>query len=113
MNRLRKNSRISLNLIWNIIALVIVGFFLFIYLKGSYYISNSTLDEQAQNLENTLRKSVAQCYAVEGTYPPNLDYLKEHYALYYNEDLFYVDFTSIGANIMPDITILPKYSISN
>jgi hypothetical protein len=45
---------------------------------------------------------------VEGTYPPSLEYLKEHYGLIYDEESYYIDYTAIGSNIMPDVTILPR-----
>ena len=37
-----------------------------------------------------------------------LEYLKEHYGLIYNEDLFFVDYRLQGANIFPDVTIIPR-----
>ena len=37
-----------------------------------------------------------------------LEYLKENYGLTYNEDLFYVDYRTTGANLMPDVTIIEK-----
>ena len=69
---------------------------------------SSTSQEQAKTLERAIRKSVIQCYAVEGSYPPSLEYLQEHYGIFYDSDSFYVDYISIGSNIMPDITIIEK-----
>ena len=37
-----------------------------------------------------------------------LEYLKENYGLTYNEDLFYVDYRTTGANLIPDVTIIEK-----
>jgi hypothetical protein len=45
---------------------------------------------------------------VEGKYPESLDYLKEHYGLTYNEDLFFVDYRVSGSNILPDVTIIER-----
>ena len=36
------------------------------------------------------------------------DYIKEHYGLIYNEQLFFIDYQPIGSNIMPDVTILTR-----
>ena len=30
------------------------------------------------SLERALNRSITQCYALEGTYPPNLKYLTDH-----------------------------------
>ena len=50
----------------------------------------------------------AYCYATEGTYPESLEDLKAHYGLTYDEDLFFVDYQTVGANIYPDVTIIEK-----
>ena len=47
-----------------------------------------------------------QCYALEGTYPPNLQYLEEHYGLTYDKKRFYVDYLAIGSNFFPDVTVI-------
>lgn len=37
--------------------------------------------EDQRQLEEALRRGCVACYAAEGVYPPNLDYLKEHYGV--------------------------------
>ena len=75
---------------------------------GIRYISENTIAKQQESLETALQRCVVQCYAVEGTYPPSLAYLQEHYGLTYDEDLFFVDYTIVGSNLLPDITIIRK-----
>ena len=108
MNRFTQSRTLSLSHIWQIISLLFVAGFILFFIFGVYSVDNTTSTERAKSLETAVRRSVAQCYAVEGTYPPSLDYLKEHYGLTYDEDSFYIDYTAIGSNIMPDITILPR-----
>lgn len=69
-------------------------------------VDNSTIDRQKESLENALNRDILHCYAVEGFYPPSLDYLKEHYGLRYDEELFMVDYQPIASNLRPDVTIL-------
>jgi hypothetical protein len=83
------------------------GFFIF-FIAGVSSVDSTTSEEQVKSLETAVRRSVAQCYAVEGTYPPDLDYLKEHYGLIYDSESYYIDYTAIGSNMMPDVTILPR-----
>lgn len=94
-----KKSRVKL--IYIITPVLILIFYLLI---GS--VSKTTIDKQEESLRNAINKNVMHCYAVEGYYPPSLDYLKEHYGLTYNEDLFVVDYRPIGSNIRPEFTIL-------
>ena len=47
-----------------------------------------------------------QCYAIEGRYPPSLEYMEEHYGLVYDKDIFFVDYQPIGSNLYPDVTVI-------
>lgn len=109
MNRFQSTKRDYIQKLWNVISLVFLICFLLFFLIGLQSVNKSTTREQLASLERTIRKDIVHCYATEGTYPPNLDYLKEHYGLAYNEELFFVDYISIGSNIMPDVTVIPQY----
>lgn len=80
---------------------------LILFLRGVQSVSDTTAAKQQESLETALSRSIAQCYAVEGMYPPSLKYLREHYGLTYDEDKFFVDYHSIGSNLMPEFTVLP------
>ncbi len=80
---------------------------LLLFLQGVQSVSDTTTAKQQESLETALFRSIAQCYAVEGMYPPNLRYLREHYGLTYDEDRFVIDYQSVGANLMPDVVVLP------
>ena len=62
--------------------------------------------QQRQHLEESVRRAAVTCYAVEGIYPPNVDYLQEHYGLQINRGRFRVMYEVHGSNLMPDITVL-------
>lgn len=108
MNRFSTHKKIFPKV--NKLKLPIIAFLLLLifFLYGIQSISDTTSEKQAESLENAIYRSVTQCYAVEGTYPPSLAYLKEHYGLIYDTDSFFVDYQPIGSNIMPDITIIAK-----
>ena len=61
-----------------------------------------------RQVETSVHRSVTACYATEGIYPPNLDYLKEHYGLQVDEDRFIIHYSIFAENIMPDITVLER-----
>lgn len=71
-------------------------------------ISHDTLDRQEEALSSALNRSIVSCYCVEGTYPPSLSYIVEHYGLTYDSDTFFVDYRAYGSNIYPDVTIIRK-----
>lgn len=106
MNRFHIQRNDPLHQIWIVVSSF---FFIFIFLLFLFFILNmkgSSSDAQKIRLEENIHKGIAQCYALEGTYPPDLSYLEEHYGLVYNHNLFYVDYVSIGSNIFPDVTVI-------
>lgn len=91
--------------------LLSVCIFLFIFVlffQGISFFSADTRRRQQESLENAIIRGVAYCYTVEGAYPESLDYLKEHYGLMYDENLFFVDYRVTAPNILPDITVMER-----
>ena len=63
-------------------------------------------EEAQRQLEEALRRGCVACYAAEGIYPPNLDYLKERYGVQVDESRYTVFYSVFADNLMPDITVL-------
>lgn len=57
--------------------------------------------------EQSIRRAAVQCYALEGFYPTDLDYLKEHYGVTVDGNRYWVDYQFVASNLMPDIVVLP------
>ena len=79
-----------------------------LFIQGVSSVSESTLSKQQESLETALERSISQCYAVEGSYPPSLEYLKQHYGLLYDEDSFLIDYEYYGSNLLPEVTVLRR-----
>ena len=58
-------------------------------------------------VEENVRRAAVQCYALEGAYPQDFDYLAERYGVAVDESRCRVDYIYIGSNLMPDITVVP------
>lgn len=86
-----------------LVVAVLVGF-----MVGLSNLTQGHGEEDRQQLEDVLRRSAVACYAAEGAYPPNLEYLVEHYGVQINEKRYIVDYILIADNLMPDITVLDK-----
>lgn len=65
-------------------------------------------EQQFKVAQKAVVRAAVECYALEGSYPKNLSYLKENYSLMVDEEQYIVDYCWIGSNLMPDITILSK-----
>lgn len=61
-----------------------------------------------QQLETALRRAAVACYAAEGVYPPDLDYLTAHSGVQIDETHYIVFYEIFADNLMPDITVLVK-----
>lgn len=91
-----------------IVSLCVFGLIFFLFFYGVSSLSESTKRRQKESLENAIMRNITYCYTVEGSYPENLDYLKQHYGLTYDEDIFFVDYRISGSNILPDVTIIER-----
>lgn len=63
-------------------------------------------EEGLQQLEDAVRRSAVACYAAEGIYPPDLQYLEDHYGLQVDTERYTVYYDVFAENLMPDITVL-------
>ena len=64
--------------------------------------------EQAQRLtEESIRRAAVQCYALEGIYPVNLQYLMDHYGIRPDTNRFIIHYRFIGDNLLPEIAVIP------
>ena len=71
-------------------------------------LENGVDAEGLRQMEEALRRGCAACYAVEGAYPPDLEYLEAHYGIRVDEEKYTVHYSMFAENLMPDITVLEK-----
>ena len=64
-------------------------------------------EESLQLTEQAVRRCAVQCYAIEGRYPPSVEYLEENYAVQINRKKYNVFYDGFASNVMPEITIIP------
>lgn len=64
--------------------------------------------ERLKSAESAIRRGVVQCYAIEGQYPPDVQYLVDHYGLLLDEDTYIIEYRAFAENIMPEVLVLPK-----
>ena len=62
--------------------------------------------EDIRQLEQVLRRTAVACYAVEGIYPPDVAYMREHYGLTYDESRYVVHYDLVASNFMPKIDVM-------
>ena len=102
---MRKRDSSARNLIISLAVFVIIAA---CFWCAADSVSERTQAEERMLLEAALNRSITHCYAIEGTYPESLEYLTKNYGLTYDEDKFYIDYQPLGADIMPDVTVIEK-----
>ena len=88
-------------------AILIVGILVY-FLTAISNLNQGQSEEDKAQLESALSRAAVACYAAEGAYPPNLEYLIDHYGIQINDELYDVKYEAIASNLMPDITVLEK-----
>ncbi|MFI3312403.1 MAG: hypothetical protein R3Y62_00810 [Eubacteriales bacterium] len=92
-----KEHILSLGLFLAILVILVVG------------LHTAQAESDAEGLriaQDSIRRSIVSCYAIEGIYPADLDYLKTNYGLSIDESKYYVQYVVFASNIMPDVTVM-------
>lgn len=79
---------------------------LFVY--GSQTADTQLEEEDLDRVKQAIQQAALECYSIEGFYPEDIAYLKEHYGLYLQEDLYSIRYSYVGSNIMPDTNVYWK-----
>ena len=62
--------------------------------------------EDIRQLEQVLQRTAVACYAVEGVYPPDVDYMRQRYGLTYDASRYTVHYELVASNFMPEIHVM-------
>ena len=69
---------------------------------------NNSNEESYKILSDAIIRSAVQCYAIEGFYPPNIEYLEENYGLLVDHDKYVVSYSVFASNIIPEVIVFKK-----
>jgi hypothetical protein len=70
-------------------------------------ISRQADENQVEFLQNAVRRSAVQCYALEGRFPDDIKYLEENYSLIVDRSRYNVYYEYMGGNLIPQIWVFP------
>lgn len=79
-----------------------------LFMNGVREASVKEQEEALRIAEDSIRRAVVSCYALEGSYPESFEYIKENYGVRINEDKYFVHYEIFASNIMPDVTVVEK-----
>ena len=88
-----------------------IAIFACLIILFNYGINNLTQANEEEALEavrNAVTRAAIQFYALEGRFPPHLDYLEERFGLQLDHERFEIVYSAFGANVMPQILVTPR-----
>ena len=88
-----------------IIKIVIFMTVIFMIVFGFQSAQSYSEVEELLIIKETIWTLCLKCYSIEGRYPQDIYYLKEHYGLLLNEDEYPIIYHYEGDNLQPTIEV--------
>ncbi len=88
------------------LAAVLLVLVLAVMLAGR--IERSQGSEETEIVRKAIKEAAITCYAVEGAYPDDIDYLRQYYHLSYDENRYLVTYNAFASNHIPDIYVTER-----
>lgn len=96
---MKKSYIVQILLFLSVVSIFIVGF---------QFAGTGMVKEDTKRAKEAIQKAARECYSIEGAYPKDIEYLKEHYGLFIQEDKYMIRYHFIASNIMPDSDVYRK-----
>ena len=90
-----------------ILSVAVFGVTVELFLQGIFSFLSRAEEEGASTLQDAVTRACVQCYAIEGRYPPSVQYLEERYGIQIDEERYAVFYSGFASNVMPEITVVP------
>lgn len=97
--------RSILSVLSQVMTLPFMAIAFFLLVQGASGYTDTSNNINKTTVQDIVEKYAIQCYASEGSYPPDLEYLVENYGLILDEDLYVYEYDIFASNIMPEIIV--------
>ena len=92
----------------DIVAILIFVALIIAFILLVNNITNKGDGRELEIVRDAVKNAALTCYAVEGMYPEDLQYLREHYNLSYNEEKYIVYYRPFATNVIPSIKVVER-----
>lgn len=100
---IRRKSQTKGYLLSAAALLLLVG----VFAVGALSFAGKAGQKGEESLRRAVTRASVQCYAIEGRYPPSVEYLEENYGVRIDRDRYNVFYNGFASNVMPEIVINP------
>ncbi|MBW7572937.1 hypothetical protein [Caproiciproducens faecalis] len=91
-----------------LLSVLVFSAVLFLFWGGFTSAVRANSAEKLRVTRAAVQKAIISCYAVEGFYPPDIQYLEDHYGIEIDHSKYVVQYETAGSNIMPSVQVLEK-----
>lgn len=92
-----------------IVPMLLFAIVIGIVIKGAFYLDYMNDMQNVDLVRQSVKRAAVACYAIEGAYPADVEYLEENYGVVIDHDKYYVEMQGFASNIMPDIEVYERY----
>ena len=103
-----KKKRHIFGLLKGLLTPLVIAGALLVFATAVNSLDSGRDEESLRQLETALHRGCVACYATEGVYPPDVQYLKDRYGVQVDEEKYMVDYQVFAKNLMPSITVLER-----
>ncbi|NLI55147.1 MAG: hypothetical protein GX417_12670 [Clostridiales bacterium] len=89
-----------------IFAVAVFALLAVLFLVSLFSAARRNDAREREVVESALQRAIVTCYAVEGKYPPSLEYIYENYGVRVDESRYAVFYDVIAANVMPSVQVM-------
>lgn len=95
-------------MLWSVLVFAIIAAVIVSFAFAMDNLADNQNEEHRIRLEESVRLAAVACYANEGKYPNDLDYLVEHYGIQIDAERYTVYYEVFAENLMPEITVVER-----
>ena len=99
-----RNQTEKTNIWLTVVEAVLAAVLALVLVLSFLHVRDDAARTGKKSLEDSVRRSVMACYAAEGVYPPDLEYVQQHYGLQINEN-YTVHYSIFAKNLYPEIDV--------
>ena len=90
----------------NIFPILLFAGIIAIFSAGLGNAKDSSAAEERRIAEESIRRAIISCYAIEGAYPESYEYIRDNYRVRIDENKFFIRYEVFASNIMPEFRIV-------
>lgn len=91
-----------------LIVLAVIAACILVIVAAALVVAPGVSSQGTVSLKHAIVQSANQCYAIEGSYPYNLEYLENNYGLVVNHNDYSITYEVFADNVAPNVVVVER-----